>query len=125
MDVKVTGFASAEFKVWTVKDLRLLVEWCDQHKVGDECGVDYGEGCVYVELTGVYPADAEMVECGDHVPPSVEFDVLINTHTHGKPKTAMDYPANYEEALEDAIPVDVPKYDWVTRDRYNDPGRPE
>ena len=118
IEVKVTGFASAEAKVWTVSDLRELVAWCDKYRVDGSCGLDWGDRMVFIELTGTAPAIAEMIECGDHIPPNMEFDVIINTHTH---KTS--YPETYEEALEEAL--DVPKYDWVTLDRYNDLGRPE
>lgn len=112
MDVKITGFASAEFKVWTVSDLRQIIQWCDKHRVSGECGVDYSEGFLFIDLTGPEPATADMIECGDHIPPNMEFDVIINTHAHEGPEDKEKF-------------YDIPEYDWVTRDRYNDPGRPE
>ena len=108
IEVKVTGFASAEAKVWTVSDLRELVAWCDKYRISGSCGLDWSDRMVFIDLTGMGPVVAEMIECGDHIPPDVEFDVLINTHKH-----------------EETRKLDIPKYDWITRDRYNDPGRPE
>lgn len=124
MKIKITGFASAEAKVWTVADLRELVAWCDKYRISGSCGLDWSDRMVFIDLTSTGPVVAKMIECRNHIPPDKGFDVVINTHKH-----ANDYPANYEEALEEALEdaplVDIPQFDWVTRDRYNDPGRPE
>ncbi len=119
MKIRITGFAMAIADVRTLGDLREFVRWLDKHGVPDDREVDAGE-VVYVTLHDTNEGDTEpeFIECGNHIPPDKRFDVLMNTHTH---KTS--HPETYEEALEEAL--DVPKYDWITRDRYNDPGRPE
>ena len=120
MKIRITGFAMATADVRTLGDLREFVRWLDKHGVSDHREVEAGE-VMYVSLQDTTDGDtAKFIECGDHIPPNKAFDVVMNTHKH-----VNDYPANYEEALEDALPVDVPQFDWVTRDRYNDPGRPE
>ena len=94
-EIRMTGFVSAECKARTVGDLRALVAWCDEYNVSDDCGLDWGSGAVYVELTGDKPKPAEWIECGDHLYPTVKYDFLVNTHYHG--------PETYEEALEEAL----------------------
>ena len=114
--IKMTGFVSAQCEARTVGDLRALVKWCDEYHVDDSTGLDWGMGSVYVELTGDKPMPAEWIECGNHMPPNIKYDFLINTHYHG--------PETYEEAREEAL--DRPaKFDWPTRDRYGDDARPE
>lgn len=103
--VKVTAFATVDCEARTLGDLRELVKWCDEHDLPDRLGLDLGSGFVYVEITGDTAVRAEMIECGDHRPPKIMFDVLVPTHSHG--------PETYEEALEEAL------------DRYADERRPE
>jgi len=107
MIIKVTGYACAEAKVRNVGDLRELVAWCDHHRVGGGAPIDWGRGEVFIDLTGDNPAEAEMIQCGDHIPPDDGWDVLINTHKH------QSLPESYEEALEQGY------------DRYGDETRPE
>jgi len=123
--VEMSGFVSAQMKARTVKDLRAFVRWLDKYKVSDSKEIDWGSGCVYVELTSV-AVPAEWIECGEHVPPDTAYDLLISTHDHHKKPSDFDWPTrdklkeaykqapnNYEEALEEAL------------DRYGDEARPE
>ena len=115
MKVEIHGYASIKADVRTVGDLRELVKWMDKFGVDGARQVEVDRD-VWTVLADTNDGDtAEMIECGDHIPPNSRYDVLINTHSH----SAMDYPANYEEALEDALPVDVPKFDWMSRDKYS------
>lgn len=121
MNMEITGLATAKAMVHNAGELREFVKWMDKHKVADWRELDTDGGIIYLDLVDTQKGDVgSMTECGDHVSPVVMFDVLLETHKH-----VNDYPANYEEALEDALPVDIPQFDWITRDRYNDPGMPE
>lgn len=110
VEINISAFAAAECAARTVDDLRDLVRWLDEHRVPGEISVDWGGGKVYVELTGEKSVPAEWIECGDHMPPAIQFDILVPTHDHPEHK---QYPENYEEALEMAL------------DRYGDERRPE
>jgi hypothetical protein len=110
-EIRMTGWVSAECKARTVGDLRALVAWCDEYNVSDDCGLDWGSGAVYVELTGDKPKPAEWIECGDHLYPTVKYDFLVNTHYHG--------PETYEEALEEALEKPA-KYAGETFGMYQD-----
>ena len=128
-EINLSAFASADMEARTVGDLRELLKWCDEHHVPDAVGIDWGSGRVYLELTGPGAVPAEWIECGDHIPPAVRFDIIVPTHEHedeSKP-AEFDWPSkdrlkeyykqapdNYEEALER-------KYDY----RYGDERRPE
>ena len=108
MKIRITGFAMATADVRTLGDLREFVRWLDKHNVSDHREVEAGE-VMYVSLQDTTEGDtAEFIECGDHIPPDKAFDVVMNTHKH-----------------REQPPADIPRFDWVTRDRYNDPGRPE
>ncbi len=108
MNVEITGFATAKAMVHNAGELREFVKWMDDHKVADWRELDTDGGIIYLDLVDTQRGDVgSMTECGDHVAPAVMFDVLLETHKHEEPKK------------------DIPKFDWVTRDRYNDPGRPE
>lgn len=107
MDVEMTGFVTGKAQVRTVKDLRDLVKWCDKYQVRGESEIDWGSGCVYLDLHGsASVAPATWIECGDHLVDDIHFDILVETHSHPEHKT----PA---------------KYDWPSIDRYGDPSRPE
>lgn len=107
MKIKISGFAMANADVRTLGDLREFVKWLDRHDVPDCREVDAGE-MVFVTLHDSAEGDptVEFIECGNHIPPDKKFDIILNTHTHDEVE-------------------DIPRFDWVTRDRYNDPGRPE
>ena len=115
--IKMSGFVSAECEARTLGDLRALVKWCDEYKVDDKAGLDWGAGKLYVELTGDNALPAEWIECGEHVPPSVGYHLIIDTHYHG--------PETYEEAREEALEKKKPaRFDWPARDRYGSEGMP-
>jgi len=112
-EIEMSGFVTAQMKVRNVGDLRSLIRWLDKYKVSDRREVDWGSGNVYVELTGETPTVAEWIECGEHIPPDVGYDLLISTHEHHERPADFDWmtkdklkeaykqaPNNYEEALE-------------------------
>ena len=115
-EIKMSGFVSAQCEARTLGDLRALLKWCDEYNVDDSAGLDWGMGKVYVELTGDDAVPAEWIECGNHIPPNIKYDLIIDTHYHG--------PETYEEAREEALERPA-KYDWPTKDRYSDEARPE
>ena len=120
-EIKMSGFVSAECEARTLGDLRALVKWCDEYKVDDKAGLDWGGmGKLYVELTGDSAVPAEWIECGDHLVGDEHWDVLIDTHTH-----KYKGPETYEEAREEALEKKPAKFDWPARDRYADERRPE
>jgi len=109
-EVKISAIAFAEMEAKTAEDLRALVDWLNKYEIPNNADIDWSHGKVYVELTGNTSVPAEWIECGDHVPPKIAFDVLVPMHEHPEYK---QYPENYEEALEQAL------------DRYGDKTRPE
>lgn len=115
--ITMSGFVSAECEARTLGDLRALVKWCDEYQVDDRAGLDWGMGKLYVELTGDQAVPAEWIECGDHIPPNMKYDLIIETHHHG--------PETYEEAREEALERKPARFDWPTKDRYGDEARPE
>ena len=124
MKVDLEAIVSAQCSPRTVGDLRKLIEWCDKHQVKDSALLDWGSGNVYVELTGAGSVPAEWIECGDHIPPKVMFDVLVPTHEH-----KYNGPENYEEALEMAesrsYKTETFRMYQDRLDRYGDDRRPE
>lgn len=111
---RISGYAHASMTVNDVEDLRTLVKFLDRHHVNGSVEVELDRNRVFVNLV---EGEGEFISCGDHVPPDDAYDVLLNTHKHFKDSPA-NYPANYEEALEESIPVDIPQYDWPSRDKY-------
>lgn len=102
MKIEIHGYASVKADVRTVGDLRELVKWLDRYLVESEKEVD-AQGHLWLTLADTNDgATAEMIECGDHVPPAVRYDVVINTHDHPKPEAESDRP----------------KYDWMSIDKY-------
>lgn len=122
--IRVTAFATVDCEARTLGDLRKLVEWCDKHGLEDRLGLDWGAGFVYVEITGDTAVRAEMIECGDHIPPKFMFDVLVPTHEH-----KYNGPENYEEAREMAesrsYKTETFRMYQDRLDRYGDDRRPE
>ena len=114
--IVMSGFVSAECEARTLGDLRALVKWCDEYAVEDNCGLDWGMGKVHVELTGDKAVPADWIECGDHIPPTRKYHLIVDTHYDG--------PETYEEAREEALEKPA-KYDWPAKDRYADERRPE
>lgn len=118
--VRLSGFVTAECDARNVGDLRELLKWCDKYDVGDDAGLDWGYGKVYVDVTGETAVPASWIECGDHLVGDEHWDVLIDTHTH-----PYKGPETYEEAREEALEKKEPaKYDWPARDRYADERMP-
>ena len=115
MKIEMSGYACVRADARTVKDLRTLLRFLDDNKVTDTAELDWGSGHLYVSV--IEDAKAEFIECGDHIPPDLKFDVILNTHSHPVPET-------YEEALE--MRLDQPaKFDWPAIDKYGDDARPE
>lgn len=115
--VSMSGFVSAECEARNIGDLRELLKWCDKYGVSDDAGLDWGYGKVYVDVTGETAVTADWIECGDHIPPTTKYDLIIETHYHG--------PETYEEAREEALEKKEPaKYDWPAKDRYGNDGMP-
>lgn len=81
-EVRMHGYITAEMKVETVSDLRDLIEWCNEHAVPGETGLDWGNGVVWLLLTGDRDVDATWIECGDHLSGDERFDILVETHNH-------------------------------------------
>lgn len=103
MRLEIHGYASVKADVHTVADLRDFVKWLDKHAVPGERVVDWDQH-LWLTLSDTNTGDtAELIECGDHVPPAAAFDVLLTTHAH----ESTPAPAR-----------DVPEYDWITKDKY-------
>ena len=94
-EVKITAFAHAHVEVRTLRDLNKLVHWATVHRVPLDSVVDWshevGYGRVFIELTGDGSVPAEFIECGDHIPPAVRFDILVPTHEHPEDKQPADF----------------------------------
>jgi hypothetical protein len=115
MKIEMSGYAYVRADVRTVEDLRTLLRFLDDNKVTDAAELDWGSEYVYVSVTE--DAKAEFIECGEHIPPDLKFDVILNTHQHQIPET-------YEEALE--LRLEHPaRFDWPAIDKYGDLSRPE
>lgn len=107
MKIEMSGYSTVRADVRTVQDLHDLIRFLDDNRVRRDAELDWGKGHVYVLV--VENAEAEFIECGDHIPPDTHFDVILNTHTHPVPET-------YEEALE--LRLDQPaNYDWPAHDK--------
>ena len=122
--IKMTAFVSVECEARKLGDLRELIEWCNKYEVSDDCGLDWGAGKLYVELTGDKSVPAEWIECGDHIYPVVKYDYLVPTHEHPEYEK-YNGPETYEEAREEALEKKPAKFDWPAWDRYADERRPE
>jgi len=118
MEISMSGYSHVRADARTVKDLRDLLRFLDDNRVTDSADLDWGEGYVYVIVAD--SVKAEFIECGDHIPPDLHFDVILNTHSHHEP----DPPETFEEALERDYKKPA-KYDWPSIDRYGVEGRPE
>lgn len=108
-EVEMSGFATARMEARTVEDLRTLVGWLNKYNVPNSTDIEFDRDVVYVVLTGDNSVPVEWIECGDHVPPALRFDLIISTHTHDD-ENAPSKPA---------------KFDWPAWDRYADERRPE
>jgi len=104
MEISMSGYSTVRADVRTVQDLHDLLRFLDDNRVRRDVQLDWGEGYVYAFV--VENAEAEFIECGDHIPPNLKFDVILNTHSH-------------EEYSKPAT------YDWPAIDRYGDEVRPE
>ena len=83
--VKLSGFATAECQVRTVDDLRDLVAWCEKHAVPGDSIVDTGSDRVFIEVLGkASSVPGVWIECGDHLVDDLKYDILLETHTHGR-----------------------------------------
>lgn len=105
-DVKIQAFATAEAQVRRLGDLRRFLQWCDLHKVSDTAELDWGDrGHVYVTIAE--SDEGYMIGCADHAVDEMMYDVLIPRHAH---------------ATEQGN-VEVPRYDWITKDRIEEERR--
>jgi ribosomal protein L37E len=85
-------------------------------------------------------ARADFIECGDHIPPDLEFDVILSTHDDdedddgdeeilcnrcGGKDSDNTYHLHRGEYF--CVPCygKPAKYDWPAIDRYGDEARPE
>jgi hypothetical protein len=102
MKIEMSGYACVRADARNVKDLRTLLRFLDDNKVTDTAELDWGSGYLYVSVAE--DARAEFIQCGEHIQPNLEFDVILNTHSHN------DEPA---------------RYDWPAIDKYGDEDRPE
>lgn len=101
MKIEIHGFASIKAEVRTVGDLRELVKWLDKYHVNSDRDIEY-DTHLWIPLADTHLGDkAEMISCGDHIPPDDAYDVIINTHTHAKKGKK-----------------EPPKYDWPSIDKY-------
>lgn len=107
IDVSVNGWFTVSAKVRTVEDLHQLSRELMKRGTPGDWVVDYGADRIFIESRDS-SMRAEWIECGDHLPDEVTYDVLLLTHDHVG-----------EEV--------IPQFDWVAKDRYleaND-ARPE
>ena len=79
--INMIALVSVECKARTLKDLREFVQWCDRYRLSDEYELDWGAGSVFIDLSPK-PLPADWIECGDHVPPNYEHDVIVVKHKH-------------------------------------------
>ena len=71
----------------TVGHLRELVAMCDKLRLEDEVQGEIGNyNGQYIYITVADNEDAELIECGDHVPyrDNVYYDLLVAVHECGK-----------------------------------------
>jgi hypothetical protein len=138
MNIEMTGYADVRADAKTVKDLRDLVSFLDENRVRDDAQIDWGSGYVYILVAD--NARADFIECGDHIPPDLEFDVILSTHDHdedddgdeeilcnrcGGKDSDNTYHLHRGEYF--CVPCygKPAKYDWPAIDRYGDEARPE
>ena len=108
MKIEIHGYASIKADVRTVGDLRELVRWLDKYHVDAGKEVEYDQ-VIWIPLADTHMGDsAEMISCGDHIPPADAYDVILNTHGHG-----------------DTSASGHARYDWMSIDRYGEERRPE
>ena len=98
-NVELAGWVTAKREARTLKDLRDLVAWCDEHKIKDDAVLDYGGGCLYVDFLGDDQLKATWIECGDHRPGDEQWDVLIETHHHPEYDPPVQEELSKEEIL--------------------------
>ena len=115
MKIEMSGYSTVRADVRTVQDLRDLLRFLDDNRVRRDVQLDWGEGYVYAFV--VENAEAEFIQCGEHIPPDLHFDVILNTHTH-----PVNVPETYEEALEMALDRRPATYDWPTKDKLQRSG---
>ena len=136
MKIEMSGYSHVRAAARTVKDLRDLVSFLDKNRVRDEAQVDWGGEYVYVIVAD--DVSAEFIECGDHIPPDTDFDVLLNTHYHDEDEDeeilchrcgGKDDDNTYHLHRGEYFCVPCyrkpAKYDWPAIDRYGDEARPE
>ena len=80
--MKMTAIVTIECKARTLGDLRELVQWCDKYRVSDKSELDWGSGSMFIDLSGTELLPAEWIECGDHIPPDHNYDVIVVKHEH-------------------------------------------
>lgn len=100
MNMEIHGYAYTSSEVRTVNDLRDLVRFLDDYRIDGDIEVEIDRGKAFVNIAN---GKAEMISCGDHVPPDENWDVIVLTHTH---------------ADDDPEPQVIPQYDWMSVDRY-------
>ena len=107
MKIEMSGYAAVRADAQTVGDLRTLLQFLDDNKVADTAAIDWDKSTGHLYVVAADQAAASFIECGEHVPPDLHFDVILNTHDHERDKT-------------------VAMFDWPAKDRnkYNDPSMP-
>ena len=107
MLIEMNGYAAVRANAQTVEDLRTLMQFLDDNKVADTAQIDWDKSTGHLYVVAADQAPAMFIECGDHVPPDMHFDVILNTHYHERDDT-------------------VAMFDWPAKDRnkYNDPSMP-
>jgi hypothetical protein len=83
--MNIRGSVDISAKVHTVGDLREVVRVLDQIGVSDEANAS--ESVIYIWLD----RQAELIECGDHVPPEQKVDFLVTSHEHAKPVSQREW----------------------------------
>ena len=104
MKIEMRGYAHVRADAKTVEDLHQLLRFLDDNLVSRDANVDWGSGYVYVGV--VDDASAEFIQCGNHRPTNMKYDVILDTHYCG--------PESYEEARDER---QVAMFDWPTKDR--------
>lgn len=107
MKIEMSGYAYVRADAQTVADLRTLLQFLDDNKVRDDAEIDWNSSMGYLYVVAADQAAASFIECGEHVPPDLQFDVILNTHDHEPSKS-------------------IAMFDWPAKDRskYNDPSMP-
>lgn len=81
-EITLNANVMIECEARTLSDLRALIKYCNEHRVPDDAGIDWGFGKVFVDLFDGDSVTAQWIECSDHGLGDERHDILVETHKH-------------------------------------------